>query len=118
MRELRWYLEDFLDYPFPPETDHAERVQRALRGWGKEAFESLLGGRASARMFDAAVQDDYAQLQLQIASDDAQVLAWPWEALCLITRSGPSWLMPAASSASWMESAIPDLYRNRFRGIG
>ena len=46
MRELRWYLEDFLDYPFPPETDHAERVQQALRGWGKEAFESLLGGRA------------------------------------------------------------------------
>ena len=81
MRELRWYLEEFLDYPFPPEADHAERVQQALRGWGKEAFESLLGGRAGARMFDAAVQDDYAQLHLQIASDDAHVLAWPWEAL-------------------------------------
>ena len=26
MAELQWYLEVFLDYPFAPETDHAERV--------------------------------------------------------------------------------------------
>ena len=26
MRELRWYLEQFLDYPFPPATDRADRV--------------------------------------------------------------------------------------------
>jgi len=23
LRELRWYLEDFLDYPFSPGTEHA-----------------------------------------------------------------------------------------------
>ena len=23
MAELRWYLEEFLGYPYPPETDHA-----------------------------------------------------------------------------------------------
>ncbi len=34
MRELRWYLELFLDYPFPPYTDVAARVQDALRVWG------------------------------------------------------------------------------------
>jgi hypothetical protein len=28
---LRWYLEKFLDYPFDPETTHAELVQKALR---------------------------------------------------------------------------------------
>jgi hypothetical protein len=31
MRELGWYLEGFLDYPFPPETDHAERLRDALK---------------------------------------------------------------------------------------
>ena len=30
MRELRWYLEGFLDYPFPPETIRAEHVLDAL----------------------------------------------------------------------------------------
>ena len=81
MRELRWYLEDFLDYPFPPETDRAERVQRALRQWGQQAFDALFGSRAAGRMFDAVTSADYARLHLQISSDEPGVLAWPWEAL-------------------------------------
>ncbi len=81
MKELRWYLEVFLDYPFSPETEHAERVRDALRSWGRQAFDALFAGRANSRMFDAA-SGDYAQLHLQIWSDDPQVLAWPWEALC------------------------------------
>jgi hypothetical protein len=35
VRELRWYLEDFLGYPFPPETEHAERVLASLKQWGR-----------------------------------------------------------------------------------
>jgi len=81
MRELQWYLETFLDYPFPPETDHAERVLQALKQWGEHAFDALFGSRAAGRMFDAATSEDYSQLHLQISSDDARVLAWPWEAL-------------------------------------
>ena len=81
MREMRWYLEDFLDYPFPPETDRADRVQEALRKWGEKAFDGLMGSGASARMLDDATREDYSHLHLRISSDDAQVLAWPWEAL-------------------------------------
>jgi hypothetical protein len=43
LKELRWYLEDFLEYPFSPETEHAERVLEALRKWGEAAFLSLFG---------------------------------------------------------------------------
>src|ERR1700689_5512670 len=43
MQELRWYLEKFLGYPFHPETEHAERVQAALRAWGEQAFLALFG---------------------------------------------------------------------------
>ncbi len=79
--ELRWYLEDFLNYPFPPETDHAERVLKALRDWGEETFRVLFANRTGGRMFDAATAADYANLRLQISSDDPRILAWPWEAL-------------------------------------
>jgi hypothetical protein len=81
LQELQWYLETFLDYPFPPEIDHAERVLQALRDWGEQSFSALFGQRAAGRMFDAATAEEYARLRLQIASDDAAVLAWPWEAL-------------------------------------
>ena len=81
MHELQWYLEIFLDYPFPPETDHADRVLKALRDWGEQAFQALFGDRAAGRMFDAATANDYSRLHLQVSSDDPQVLSWPWEAL-------------------------------------
>jgi tetratricopeptide (TPR) repeat protein len=78
---LRWYLEQFLDYPFDPETTHAELVLKALRRWGEMAFDALFGGRDAGGWFDAATRGDYADLHLQIVSDDPAVLAWPWEAL-------------------------------------
>jgi tetratricopeptide (TPR) repeat protein len=81
MQELQWYLETFLDYPFPPETDRADRVLKALKDWGEKTFLALFGDRSAGRMFEAATADDYSGLHLQISSDDARVLAWPWEAL-------------------------------------
>ncbi len=82
MREMRWYLEDFLGYPFPPETERADRVLEALSKWGRQAFDALFDNRRGADFLRGA-QDDgsYDRLNLQTASDDPRVLAWPWEAL-------------------------------------
>ena len=80
MGELGWYLERFLDYPFPPETEHAKEVQQALRDWGRAAFTALFGsGRGRDFLHDCVHAGE--EVCLQIASDDPNVLAWPWEAL-------------------------------------
>ena len=81
VRELRWYLEDFLDYPFPPETEHAERVLDALKQWGQQAFNALFDDRDGGRLFEAATREEYRNLRVQIRSDDPRILSWPWEAL-------------------------------------
>ena len=74
MHELRWYLEQFLDYPFPPETDHADHVIDALRAWGTQAFNVLFDRRdAGAWLANSG--------SLQVRADDPHVLSWPWEAL-------------------------------------
>jgi hypothetical protein len=54
LRELQWYLETFLDYPFPPEIDHADRVLKALKDWGEQTFEALFDNRSAGRMLEAA----------------------------------------------------------------
>jgi hypothetical protein len=46
VRELQWYLETFLDYPFPPDTEHADRVLKAMKDWGQQTFEALFGNRS------------------------------------------------------------------------
>jgi tetratricopeptide (TPR) repeat protein len=75
MRELRWYLEHFLDYPFDPETTHAERVLAALKAWGMEAFTALFAcSEYRNPLFGAET--------VRISSDAPAVLSWPWEALC------------------------------------
>jgi tetratricopeptide (TPR) repeat protein len=77
---LRWYLEDFLDYPFPPRTDRAERIRAALGVWGRQAFTALFG-RGRARVFYGEALRDDPELTIQIESSDPAILAWPWEAL-------------------------------------
>ncbi|MHB9107037.1 MAG: tetratricopeptide repeat protein [Armatimonadota bacterium] len=81
LAELRWYLESFLDYPFPPETERAERVLAALTAWGEAAFAVLFDQRQTGGWLAAATARGEEQLLLQISSDDPAILAWPWEAL-------------------------------------
>jgi tetratricopeptide (TPR) repeat protein len=117
MRELRWYLEGFLDYPFPPDTEHAERVRDALRKWGTEAFNRLFGDRRGGEIFNDATREGYESLHLQISSDDPHVLAWPWEALhdpqagrlaqtCQIERRLNTVGKPANISRRWPKDQV------------
>jgi CHAT domain/NB-ARC domain len=74
MRELRWYLESFLDYPFAPEIDRADHVLDALKGWGKKVFNTLFDRRDARKWLSRSSI-------LQIRSNDPYIMSWPWEAL-------------------------------------
>src|ERR1017187_2987047 len=75
MKELRWYLEQFLDYPFPPDTIRSEHTLDALKAWGIQAFDALFDRRDVGNWLAGSDA-------LQVRSDDPSVLSWPWEALC------------------------------------
>src|SRR3954451_2994134 len=79
--ELSWYLEEYLDYPFGPHVQRAERVVELLRAWGSEAFETLFGAGLARDYYRDATRGGYTELHLAVSSDDARILAWPWEAL-------------------------------------
>ncbi len=80
--ELRWYLEEFLEYPFVPATDRADSLLDALKEWGRQAFDALFENQqAGAFLTEAAPNAQYERLHVQISSDDPRILAWPWEAL-------------------------------------
>lgn len=115
-RELRWYLEEFLGYPFSPETEHAERVMEALRAWGEQAFDALFGSREGGGMFDDATAEGIENLLLQVWSDDARVLAWPWEALR--DPRGARWRRRAGSSGTSTGCSIRRRCRRGCPAIG
>jgi tetratricopeptide (TPR) repeat protein len=81
MAELRWYLESFLDFPFPPATGRADRVLKALGIWGLEAFEALFRTFSADEFFSSSTAAARSGLRFEIFSHDPAVLSWPWEAL-------------------------------------
>lgn len=80
-QELSWYLDKFLDYPYPPETDRAAHVLTSLENWSRETLATLLTAEGSRELFDLAMAEANGPFVLEVSSDDPSVLAWPWEAL-------------------------------------
>src|SRR5258708_4469371 len=39
--ELRWYLEDYLQFPYGAEEDRAQQVQKHLIEWGDALFKQI-----------------------------------------------------------------------------
>ena len=79
--ELRRYLEKYLQMP---DSLRDERVLRELSVWGIDCFEKLFNSGGSAQNWyqQARTQPGrLSRLRIVIASDDASVLSWPWEAL-------------------------------------
>lgn len=68
--ELRRYLERFLEYPFSPETEHAERILASLKDWGEQTVLALFTNPAAVRFLAASTGSVFSNLHLQIASDD------------------------------------------------
>jgi tetratricopeptide (TPR) repeat protein len=92
LKELRWYFEDFLVEAYRGKLDseserHAEHVRAALQDWGEQAYRALfhdliVPSTSAPPAPDTANAAEVSYLHLQIASDDPQILAWPWEAIC------------------------------------
>ncbi|HEX4611202.1 MAG TPA: CHAT domain-containing protein, partial [Urbifossiella sp.] len=79
--QLRWYLEQFLEYPFHPDDEYAGRVQAALQKWGRQTFTTLFGSGAARDFYHDATRDGLPNLTVRVASDSPFILGWPWEAL-------------------------------------
>ncbi len=81
MFDLQWYLEKFLEYPFDPDDETAERILDRLKSWGKDAFKTLFTTGEAVHWFRDAENKGLKNLSLVISSDDPRVLSYPWEAL-------------------------------------
>jgi tetratricopeptide (TPR) repeat protein len=82
LAELRWYLEEYLTFPYGLEPERAARLEGQLQGWGQQLFELVFRGSEKAREFwQEATRAGLDQCELGIVSDDAAVLNLPWELL-------------------------------------
>ncbi len=78
--DLRWYLEDYLQYPMDPAPERAARVEARLAELGATLFKSVFTGDAFEYWVE--VKNRLSETRVEVVvSDVAQAAAIPWELL-------------------------------------
>jgi hypothetical protein len=79
--QVRWYLEDFLEYPLEPAPLVASRVERRLAQLGTSLFTSVFDSDQIARDVWAAVRGQLASVRVEVSGTVDAAAVLPWELL-------------------------------------
>lgn len=79
-QKLRWYLEDYLQFPYGAEEYRARQVERRMEEWGESLFKQIFDSESDTRLFyHEAVREGYERCELCISSEVPDFLNIPWE---------------------------------------
>lgn len=79
--DLRWYLEDYLQFPHDPAPTIAARIERRMMEIGTELFTAVFGSSTQAVRLWAKVYEQASDLRVEIVTSVRQAAAIPWELL-------------------------------------
>lgn len=80
-RDLRWYLEDYLQHPFDPAPAIAARVEERIEEIGSDLFGQVFQGSEQGRRLWARVSDRLSDLRVEVITGVTEAAAIPWELL-------------------------------------
>lgn len=79
--DLRWYLEDYLQYPLDPAPEIARRIEDRMGAIGEEICRGVfLSNRDATRIWDRA-REDLADTRVEVITDVRHAASVPWELL-------------------------------------
>ncbi len=80
--DLRWYLEEYLRFPYGLEPENAKKIELKLQAWGQQLFDLVFRSSEKAReFFQEATRAGLDKCEISIVSDNPAVLNLPWELL-------------------------------------
>src|SRR2546423_4484331 len=77
-RDIQWYLEEYLTYPWGEFRTRAEQVEGMMEQLGIELFDAVFGSRETGALY-THVADDLANTRIVIHASDPEGIALPWE---------------------------------------
>lgn len=78
--DLRWYLEDYPQYPFDPAPTIAAQIEQRMQEWGKELFNKVLCSPESIGTWDD-LRPKLGDMRVEIVTTVQGAAALPWELL-------------------------------------
>ena len=105
--QLRWYLEDYWRWPYPPYSERGQETENLLIEFGKGLYRTLFGPVPQPRRWD----------RILISSESPVLQALPWELLhdeqgFLVFSHPPISIvrtLPRAQDPLWVEPIKPPL---------
>jgi len=79
--DVRWYLEDYLEYPVAPAPTIAARVERRLAELGLDLFAKLFPVGSDARAIWDRVNKRISETRVEVVPDLMGLAEIPWELL-------------------------------------
>jgi tetratricopeptide (TPR) repeat protein len=78
---IRWYLEEYAEFPSDPASALAVRAEGYLKDLGERLFMAVFGAGDAAEIWGHAVTERLDRVRVEIDSDPADVPGLPWELL-------------------------------------
>jgi tetratricopeptide (TPR) repeat protein len=100
--KIRWYLEDFLEYPQVPAPKIAANIEQRMTEIGVELFEKVFHANDDTRQVWEKVRHHISDTRVEIVTGVSDAAAIPWE-LIRYRQSN----MPLALDASAFVRTIP-----------
>jgi tetratricopeptide (TPR) repeat protein len=79
--ELRWYLEDFLQYPEEPAPAIARRIEGLMADLGTKLFAGVFQANDDARDVWSRVRERLGETRIEIVTGVTEAATIPWELL-------------------------------------
>ncbi len=79
--DLRWYLEDYLEWPHDPAPRIAARVEERVREIGTELFRDIFHANDDARDLWATLRTGLPDTRVEVVTGVREATAIPWELL-------------------------------------
>ncbi len=79
--DVRWYLEDFLQYPLDPAPRIAARIERRMAEIGRDLFKGVFQSNDDARDLWAALRPELNDARVEIVTGVEAATTLPWELL-------------------------------------
>jgi tetratricopeptide (TPR) repeat protein len=77
--DIRWYLEDFLQYPLDPAPAIAANIEERMEEIGATLFEAVFNADDDARDLWAALRADLSDTRIEVITGVREATAIPWE---------------------------------------
>ncbi len=79
--DLRWYLEDYLQYPLDPAPTIAARIEQRMHDIGTDLFKAVFQSSDDSRDLWATLRGQLNDARVEINTEVREATAIPWELL-------------------------------------